>query len=393
VARRCAPHYFARRFFPDFPSSTGVLLDLPNTHRIPVGWLLAHGGEVVRYRTFAELAPPGAIAPEAIETARAALEPSKTVQAVTRKQKDNGTWGGNLLGVTPSAAQGIRDVGTIPQYRRLVQLGLPVAARPYKLADRLLYRLLSRDDDPALLFEFQKGAKGDEGYALWARNLIREAATTALAEAGNIEDPRVRGAAHKIASEISEFLRSPFSEKPFARSGSTTVLHPEANPPTWYSLAMMAAMPNLQRERAGFRDRLVHYLSQPAPKKAFVLAVGKKKVKPTYLLLGDPIEADSKGLPKDIPLALHFLELLARLGGVAQSPTAAKVLSRLLKDCDENGVWNPKGLRAAPKAGNKASYHTFPLDLEGKAAEWKQVDVTFRLAQIAKLLGWNLEYV
>ena len=65
----------------------------------------------------------------------------------------------------------------------------------------------------------------------------------------------------------------------------------------------------------------------------------------------------------------------------------------MLKDCDENGVWNPKGLRAAPKAVNKASYHTFPLDLETKAPEWKQVDVTFRLGLITKLMGWSIEYV
>jgi hypothetical protein len=358
-----------------------------------VGWLLANGGEAIRYRTFAELAPEGSIAQETLVTARASLEPSKAVQAVLKKQKENGVWGGNLLGLAPSAAQGIKDVGTIPQYRRLLQLGLATTARAYKLADRLLFRLLSRDEDPTLLFEYQKPAKGDEGFSLWARNLIREAATAALAEAGNIEDPRVRGSAHKIASEVSEFLRSPLSEKPFVRSGSTVVLHPEASPPTWYSLAMMAAMPNLQRERAGFRDRLVHYLATPQPKKAYALAVGKKKIKPTHLLLGDPVDADSKGLPKDIPLALHYLELLARLGGVSQSPPAAKVLTRLLKDCDERGVWSPKGLRSAPKAVNKASYHTFPLDLESKAPEWKQVDVTFRLAIIAKAMGWSLEYV
>ena len=383
-----------RPIFPSRHSSLpGAPLDLPNTHRIPVGWLLATGGEVIRYRTFAELVPQGSVTPETLETARAALEPSKSVQAVIKKQKENGTWGGNLLGITPSAAQGIKDVGTIPQYRRLLQLGLLGTARPFKLADRLLYRLLSRDEDPSLLFEFQKGAKGDEGYTIWARNSIREAATAALAEAGNIEDPRVRGAAHKIASEVSEFLRSPLSEKPFVRAGSASVLHPEANPPSWYSLAMMAAMPNLQRERAGFRDRLVNYLAEPQPKKAYAIAVGKKKIKPTHLLLGDPIEADGKGMPKDIPLALHYLELMARLGGVAASPPAVKVLSRLFKDTDERGVWSPKGLRSAPKAINKASYHSFPLDLESKAAEWKQVDVTFRLALIAKVLGWGLEYV
>ncbi len=333
------------------------------------------------------------MASETIEHARGSIEASKATQAVIKKQKDTGTWGGNLLGVAPAAAQGIKDVGTIPQYRRLLQLGLPTAARPYKLADRLLYRLLSRDEDPALLFEYQKAAKGDEGYTLWARGLIREAATAALAEAGQIEDPRVRGAAHKIASDVSEFLRSPLAEKPLVRAGTGAVLHPEANPPTWYTLAIMAAMPNLQRERAGFTERLNHYLAQPQPKKAYAIAAGKKKVKPAHLLLGDPIEADSKGLPKDIPLALHFLELLARTGGLAASPPATKVLTRLLKDCDDQGVWAPKGIRALPKAVNKMSYHTFPLDAETKAVEYRQVDVTFRLALIAKTLGWSIEYL
>jgi len=393
VAQPAPRNYFCAPVFPTHRHPTGARLDLPNTHRIPVGWLLAHGGESIRYRTFAELAPHGSSAPDTIETARAAVEPSKGAQAVIKKQKDTGVWGGNLLGTVPSAAQGIKDVGTVPQYRRLLQLGLPTSARVFKLADRLLYRLLSRDEDPALLFEYQKAAKGDEGYGLWARNLIREAATATLAEGGNIEDPRVRGSAHKIASEVSEFLRSPMSEKPFTRSGSTLALHPEANPPTWYSLAMVASMPNLQRERAGFRDRLVHYLASPQPKKAYTLAVGKKKVKPLHVLLGDPVEADSKGLPKDIPLALHFLELQARMGGLAQSPSSVKVLTRLLKDCDGNGVWNPKGLRAAPRALNKATYHMFPLDPESKTPEWKQVDVTFRLSLIAKVLGWGLEYV
>lgn len=394
MAEHAPRRYNLRPIFPDLESSAcGGALDLPNTHRIPVGWLLAHGGEVIRYRTFAELALPGTIAQETIDSALAGVEPSRAVQAVIKKQKENGTWGGNLLGVSASASLGIKDVGTVPQYRRLIQLGLPASARPFKLTDRLLFRLLSRDEDPALLFEFQKPAKGEEPFGQWTRGLVREAATTALAEAGNIEDPRVRGAAHKIASDVSEFLRSPLSQKPFVRSGSSTALHPEANPPNWYSLAMIAAMPNLQRERAGFRDRLVNYLSAAQPKKPYVLALGKKRVKPSHILLGDPIEADSKGLPKDIPLALHFLELLARLGGVSQSPAATKVLSRLLKDCDANGVWSPKGLRGAPKAVSTASYHMFPLDLESKAPEWKQVDVTFRLSLIAKLMGWSLEYV
>lgn len=383
-----------RPIFPNRHSLlTGALLELPNNHRIPLGWLLAHGGECTRYRVFSDLSPAGTVAEETLAAAQAAVEGSKAVTTVLKKQKDTGVWGGNLLGLAPSAAQGIKDVGTVPQYRRLLQLGLGHSARAYKLTDRLLYRLLSRDEDPALLHEFLKAAKTDPAYGLWGRNLAREGATAALAEAGQIEDPRVRGAAHKIASEVSEFLRSPLAEKPFARSGSSTVLHPEATPPTWYTVAIIAAMPNLQRERAGFTERLTHFLSQPQPKKTYSLAVGKKKVKPAHVLLGDPVESDSKGLPKDIPLALHFLELMARMGGIAGSPGATKVLVRLLKDCDENGVWSPKGLRSLPKAANKASYHMFPLDAESKASEYRQVDVTFRLALIARLMGWSIEYV
>jgi hypothetical protein len=296
------------------------------------------------------------------------------------------------MGLAPSAAVGIKDVGTIPQYRHLVQLAYPRESRPFKLSERVLFRLLSRDEDPALLFEHQKLVKSEPLAREWARNSIREAATAALAEAGYVEDPRVRGAAHKIANEISHFLRSPLAEKPFVRSGSQTILHPEATPPSWYSVAMIASMPNLQRERAGFTERLGHYLAQPAPKKAYVIQVGKKAIKPQHLLLGDPIEADAKGNPNDIPLALYFIELLARIGALHTAPVATRVLSRLIRDCDEFGVWHPKNLRSQPKLQNRAAFHYFPLEAESsKHAETRQVDVTFRLALIAKLLGWNTE--
>jgi hypothetical protein len=324
--------------------------------------------------------------------AQAAVLEAKAPLAVARKQKDTGVWGQNLLGLAPSAAQGIKDVGTVPQYRRLMQLGWPHTARPFKLADRVLFRLLSRDEDPALLFEFQRMAKSDPAAPEWARQVLREGASCALAEAGYGDDPRLRGAAHKIASDVSHFLRSPLAEKPFIRMGSQTALNPDAHPPSWYSVSMIAAMPNLQRERAGFTERLGHYLAQPAPKKAFVVPVGKKSVKPQWLLLGDPIEADGKGVPKDLPLALHFIEILARIHALHTAPGATRVLARLLKDCDENGIWHPKSLRGVPKGSNKMSYHIFPLDGETKATESRLVDVTFRLALIAKLLGWELEF-
>lgn len=366
-------------------------MDLPSEHRVPLSWLLQNAGETIRYRTRAELAPQGSQRGEDLLLAQQAVVESKTAVALVKKQKVSGIWGGNLLGLAAAPAQGIKDVGTIPQYRRLLELGYPRDSRPFKLAERVLFRLLSRDDDPALLFEYQKLVKAEPVAREWSRNVIREAATAALAEAGYVEDPRVRGAAHKIANEVSHFLRSPLAEKPFVRVGSQTALHPEATPPTWYSVAMIAAMPNLQRERAGFTERLGHYLAQPAPKKAYVVQVGKKSLKPQHLLLGDPIEADSKGNAEDIPLALHYIDLLARIGALHTAPVATKVLTRLIKDCDEHGVWHPKNLRSQPRLQNKAAYHYFPLESESRHAETRQVDVTFRVGLIAKLLGWNLE--
>ena len=161
---------------------------------------------------------------------------------------------------------------------------------------------------PRLLFEFQKLVKTDPEASLWARGTSSaRRPPPPWRRPGYAEDPRLRGAGHKIANSISQFLRSPLAEKPFVKSGKLLALHPEAHPPSWYSVAMIAAMPNLRRERAGFTERLGHYLAQPAPKKAFVIQVGKRSIKPQHLLLGDPIEADAKGYPKDISArpALH----------------------------------------------------------------------------------------
>jgi hypothetical protein len=369
-----------------------LLLELPNTHRIPLAWLLEHGSESIRLRTLSELAPAGYAAPERLAEAARAVVDSKAASGIVKKQKESGIWGGNLLALAPSAKDGIKEVGTIPQYRRLVQLGVPLSMRAYKLSDRVLFRLLSRDEDPALHFEYAKAAKAEPAVGPWVREVFRAASGAALAEAGHHEDPRLRGAAHKIANSISAFLRSPIAEKPFVKAGKYNTLHPEAHPPTWYSVAMIAQMPNLQRERAGFTERLGHYLAQPAPKKEFVVLRGKKALRPNHLLLGDPIEADSKGVAKDLPLALHYVELLARMAALASAPVATKVLARTLKDVDERGIWSPKGLRSGPKGTNRLTYHWYPLQADEKAAESRSVDMTFRLALIAKLLGWELSY-
>src|SRR5690242_21363074 len=117
---------------------------------------------------------------------------------------------------------GVSERGVSYHDRRRLQLGCAADLREFKLADRFVLRLLSRDEDPTLLVEFQRAAKTDPRLGLWGRNMHREAAAAALARAGHVEDPRLRGAAHRIASDVSLYLRSELAQKPFRKQSGKT---------------------------------------------------------------------------------------------------------------------------------------------------------------------------
>jgi hypothetical protein len=70
-----------------------------------------------------------------------------------------------------------------------------------------------------------------------------------------------------------------------------------------------------------------------------------------------------------------------------------RILGRLLSDVDANGVWAPRSLRSVPKSKSRLADFMFPLEQDGKTPERRQSDVTFRLALIAKMAGWSLEFV
>jgi hypothetical protein len=379
-------------------------LELPTTHRLPLSWLLEAASPPLQYRAYTEVAPEAQRDPERLAALRQAALEYKPAQAIARKQKGTGLWGGNLLAPAPSKAHGWTEIGTVFQYRRLLELGWPPFERPFRDADRFLFQLLSRiePDDPdrtvaqraqELLVEFHRPARTDPGLARWARQLGREAAACALARGGHVDDPRVRGTAHNIASTISQFLRSGLAEKPFRKAHGKTVLDPAATPPTIFAVEMLAFLPPVQRERAGFIERLGSYFSLPAPRRAFFVLAGKKLLKPVFELLGDPVRSDAQGHITDIPFAVYWLELLARLSLVRRIPSASRVLARLYSECDQQGIWTPKSLRAPPKATSPLTAHYFPLEGPGKSPAQRQTDVTFRLALIARLLGIPVEVV
>jgi hypothetical protein len=368
-------------------------LEIPSTHTVPLSWLYEAASPPIQYRTLTEVVPESSRDLDRVASLREAILHYKEALAIVRKQKDTGLWGANLLAPAPSKALGWKEVGTIFQYRRLLELGWPGDARVFRFADRFLFRLLSRDDDPTLLVEFQRAAKTDPGLAMWVRNMGMQGAAAALARGAHQDDPRLRGAAHRIASDISTYLRSEVAQKPFKKAQGKTVLDPLAYPPTVFSVEMLAFMPAVQRERAGFLERLAAYFSIPTPRRLFFIQAGKKIIKPLFEILGDPLHADAQGRITDVPFAVYWLEMLTRLGIVRQVPSATKVLARLYSECDDQGIWSPSGLRGMPRSTNPVVYHYFPLEGPGKSPAQRQTDVTFRLALIARLLGIPLNVV
>jgi hypothetical protein len=350
------------------------------------------------YRAYRDVVPAAERDPEQLAALAQAVLHYKPAQAIARKQKATGLWGGNVLAPRPAKAYGWTEPGTAYQYRRLIECGWPPGIRPFRDADRFLFQLLSRiepdDPDPtiahraqALLVEFQKPARTDAGLARWARRIGREAAACTLARGGHDDDPRVRGTAHTVASNISQYLRSELATKPFKKAHGKTVLEPFAMPPTIFAVEMLAFLPPVQRERSGFIERLGQYFSTPAPRRAFFILAGKRLLPPVFELLGDPLRSDAQGHISDIPFAAYWLELLARLGLVRQIPSASRVLARLFSECSDEGIWSPKSLRAMPKATSPLTAHYYPLEGAGRSPAQRQTDITFRLALIARLLG------
>jgi hypothetical protein len=52
----------------------------------------------------------------------------------------------------------------------------------------------------------------------------------------------------------------------------------------------------------------------------------------------------------------------------------------------------PEEPQVAAQALSPVTYHSWPLSADDNTLESRQADITFRLAVIAKRLGWSLEY-
>ena len=352
--------------------------------QFPLGWILSNASSAIQYRAITDISG----FTDAKERYRQLSLSFLPALRLAFSQSLDGTWGGSMLGVPQGNGS---QVGTIPAFRRLLEYGWEKDSPPLIRARRVLFRLLAEDHDVDQLYEFREPSGDDPDLIRRARNILREAAAAALAHAGYEGDPRLRGAARRILARVGSYLDSPLAERPWARVGNRQVLVAEAHPPSIHVLTMVAHMPLFRSENHSVVNRLLTYLSQPLPRQEAYQQVGKHIVAQPQLVLGDPLSSRNIA-DSDVPFALTWLELMARLGFLRKNEGWVSLFERFLDDRDRDYVWHPHRGTAKPQTSNPDVWVQFPLD-EGSEGEDRWSDVTFRIGLIAKLLGRPIEPV
>lgn len=349
--------------------------------------MLDNASAPIQYRATIEIARLGAhVAPSFHNlpyTNRSAAE--LAIQASV-----DGSWNGAMLALPSQRAEHFEGIGTIPAFRRLTECGWDKDAPPLVHTRRVLFRLLAEDNDPSQLFEFAPTKpKFELEHVMQQRQVLREAAGAALAGAGFESDPRLRGLARRTIDRMADFLRSPIGEKPWMRVGNRQVLHPEACPPSMHTLHLIAHMPLFQSEHYEAMELLYEYLTRPLPRQESVQQVGTQLLPMPQLVLGDMLP-HRNAVESDVPAALAWLELMARLGFLRRNENWTKMFERFVDDCDRQGVWHPHKGMAMPKSTNPYVWPMFPLErAHGGDERW--ADVTFRIGLIARLSGREIE--
>ncbi len=365
---------------PVFPPPPPPLEAMP----FPLEWLLDHAAAPIQYRACVDVAnipaTPGTPLANLPYTFPAAMQ-------LAVMQSVDGVWNRSMLTVPPQRGGEFENVGTVHAVRRLTEYGWNKDSPPIYHARRILFRLLAEDDDPALLFEFAPSAskKADPVAQATARQLLREAAAAALAQAGFESDPRLRGAANRILERIFAFLKSPIAEKPWVRVGNKQVLAAEAAPPTVSALHMLSYMPLFRNEHYEEMEAVYRWLTHPLPRQDAVQLVGKKLMPVPLYVLGDQLP-HRNAVEADVPAALAWLELVARLGFLRRNDNWMKMHERFISDCGRDGVWHPHKGMSMPRSSNPWCWASYPLELS-HAGDERWTDVTFRTGLIARISG------
>jgi len=369
---------------PPPPPPKPVLPDMPvSTVKVPVRWLMRESTGAVQYRTIVDLAK---LKP-ALDAQPIALVQESAIQCAVTMHLD-GTWGGRLFPVAGAAPH----TATFSAFRHLLECGWDRDSPPLAVSRRFLFRLLAMDEDPSMLYELGESAGTNKELAKRLRAHIRVEAAALLAQAGYERDPRVRGAAIRATQRVMDYLRSPLAVKPWIRVGNKQVLAAEAAPPTMSFLRMAAFMPELRTEYHMGMELLGRHLMQPEPRQEPVQQIDGMLVPVPNAILGDRLP-HRNALEADVPAALHWLEIMVRLGVFRRHEPWIRMFERFVESSDRYGVWHPMKGDAMPATTAPDLIGWFPLEEQSTEGERRYSDVTLRVSLIAKLIGRDLNLV
>lgn len=352
---------------------------------VPLERIVSGAAAPIQYRALAEIAKDTSLPrmlPSIVYSYRPAL-------MLALEQGADGAWNNAMLRPpAPTNRSPYHAVGTVPAVHRLVECGWDKEAPTLMHARRPLFRLLAEDTDAALTYELASDSKDVEG-ASYSRGVLRAAAAGALAHSGYATDPRLRGAAQRMRQRIQDFLDSPLAADPWVKHEGKHVLGADAAPPSLHFLIMLAFMPGFRLEHDEFMDVLFKYISGPLPKHEPWQMAGTRAIAAPGFVLGDPLMSQ-KGVDADIPFALLWLELMARLGILDRHEGWKRQYERFLDDRDRDLIWRP----GKSQAMTSMRPHVWPFMWLGKADEADvALEVTFRLALIGRLAGRELNFV
>jgi hypothetical protein len=104
-----------------------------------------------------------------------------------------------------------------------------------------------------------------------------------------------------------------------------------------------------------------------------------------HLLLGDPLPSLQAAMA-DLPWALTWLEIAARLGFLQKNEGWNSILDKLIAQRDGDLVWRSRKGTAVRRSENPYAWATYPLEDDlSENRMWS--DVTFRIGLIARLAG------
>ncbi len=344
---------------------------------------MREGTGAVQFRTIVELGK----LKSAADVERITLTQASAIRCAVTMSLD-GSWGGRLFPL-PGAAP---HTATFSAFRHLLECGWDRESPALAVARRFLFRLLAMDEEPSMLYEQAATAGQSKELAKRLRANIRVEAAALLAQAGYERDPRVRGAAIRATQRVMDYLRSPLAAKPWIRVGNKQVLASEAAPPTMSFLRMAAFMPELRTEYHMGMELLGRHLMQPEPRQEPVQQIEGALVPVPHFVLGDRLP-HRNALEADVPAALHWLEIMVRLGVFRRHEPWIKMFERFVESADRYGVWHPMKGDAMPVTTAADLIGWYPLEDVSTEGERRWSDVTLRVSLIAKLIGRDLNLV